>query len=111
MRLPVEKIHRLGLPIGYKFNSYLTVVKEICRQERVYYFCLFSYWKFSEKLRIIIQLSPHCVHVMTYQLMTTLGTTDTLSIKKSLGIVKPTAQFYLFKEATLKVSALQISIC
>ena len=83
MRLPVEKIHGLGLPISYKFNSYLTVVKERCRPERIYYFCLFSYWKSSQKLQIIIQLSPHTVHVMTYQLMTTLGTKDTLIIKKS----------------------------
>ena len=75
MRLPVEKIHGLGLPIGDRFNSYLTVVKERCRIERV------SYRKPSEKLQIIIQLSPHTVHMMAYQLMTTLGTTDTLIIK------------------------------
>ena len=82
MRLPVEKIHGLGLHIGHKFNSYLTVVKEICRRERVYYFCLFSYWKPAQKLQIIIQLSQHSVHVMAYQLMTILGTTDTLILKQ-----------------------------
>ena len=29
MRLPIGKI--LGLPISYKFNSYLTEIKEVCR--------------------------------------------------------------------------------
>ena len=88
MRLPVEKIHGLGLPIGDNFNSsYLTVVKERCRIERVNYFCLFSYWKPSQKLQIIIQLSPHSVDVIAYQLMTTLGTTDTLITKKSQEIM------------------------
>ena len=29
MKLPIGKI--LGLPISYKFNSYLTEIKEVCR--------------------------------------------------------------------------------
>ena len=54
MRIPIGKI--LSLPISYKFNSYLTKIKDVCRMKNCSLFFRQKYFSCKKK-RLIIGLS------------------------------------------------------